>query len=114
MESVSVGEARSRFSELISRVLAGERLLIRRREKPVAVLISPDELERLERMSRAARQLALALGQSAELLERIEAGEIHPAMAAFGLWKGDPELASLAEEARADRDQAIPRPEVAL
>jgi len=61
MQTISVGEAKSRFSELISRTAAGERFLIQRRQRPVAVLISAPELERLERASRAARRLALAL-----------------------------------------------------
>jgi prevent-host-death family protein len=98
MESISIGEARSRFSELVSRIASGERFVIRRRERPVAALISVAELERLERRSRAAERLALALGQNAELLEQIEAGEAHPAMAAFGLWRDETDLAGLADE----------------
>ena len=63
METISVGEARSQFSELISRATAGKRFPIRRRKPPVAVLIGSTELERLERMSQAARRLALVLGE---------------------------------------------------
>jgi prevent-host-death family protein len=98
MESVNVGEAKSRFSELISRTAAGERFLIRRRERPMAVLISSSELERLERTSQAGRRLARALGQDQDLLDQIEAGEVHPAMAAFGLWRDQPDLATLSRE----------------
>jgi prevent-host-death family protein len=114
MESISVGEAKSRFSELISRATAGERFLIRRRDREVAALIGATELERLERISRAAHRLALMLGQDAELLRQIEAAEVHPAMAAFGLWRAEDELAALADEIEANRQRQTSRSEVAL
>ncbi len=114
MNSVSVGEAKGRFSELISRAAAGERFLIRRRERPVAVLISVTELERLERRSRTASRLALSLGQSAELMKQIEAEEIHPAMAAFGLWRDEPELATLEGEIYDNRQRQGSRAGVSL
>jgi prevent-host-death family protein len=114
METISVGEAKSRFSELISRAAAGERFLIARRERPVAVLISAPELERLERASRVARRLALALGQDPELMNRVEAEEVHPAMAAFGLWRDAEDLASLPEEIAANREAQEPRLGIAL
>jgi prevent-host-death family protein len=114
METINVGEAKSRFSELISRTVAGERFLIQRRERPVAVLISATELEQLERTSQVARRLALALGQDAELLEQIEAEEAHPAMAAFGLWRDEPDLANLADEIYENRQGQTRRAEAAL
>jgi prevent-host-death family protein len=49
METIKVAEAKSRFSELISRVVAGERFIIQRRERPIAALIGMAELERIER-----------------------------------------------------------------
>jgi hypothetical protein len=58
--------------------------------------------------------LALSLGQSAELMKQIEAGELHPAMAAFGLWRDDPELAELAEEIRDNRKSQTSRTAVSL
>jgi len=76
MGTVSDGQARSRFSELISR--------------------------------------ALALGQDAGLLRQIETGEVHPAMAAYGLWRDEDELAMLADEIAANRERPSSRPEVAL
>ena len=103
MESISVGTAKSRFSELISRAAAGERFLIRRRDRPVAVVIGSDELERLERLSSLASRLALALGQDPDLLAQIENGEAHPAMAAFGLWRDQEDLASLSQEIEDNR-----------
>lgn len=114
METVSVGTAKSRFSELISRAAAGERFLIRRRDHPVAVVIGSEELERLDRMSSLARRLALALGQDPDLLAQIEAGEVHPAMAAYGLWRDQEDLASLADEIRDNRREQISRSGVAL
>ncbi len=85
METFNVAEAKSRFSELINRAATGESFIIQRRERPVAALIGATELERLERASRAAHRLALALGQSEAILEKVERLELHPAMAAFGL-----------------------------
>ncbi len=114
MKVVSIAEAKSRFSDLISRAAAGERFLIQRRKRPMAVLVSAAEWERLERSAQAARQLALALGQDKDLLSQIEAGEAHPAMAAFGLWRDEEELAALAEEINADREHQGSRAEVAL
>jgi prevent-host-death family protein len=103
METINVAEAKSRFSELISRAVSGERFIIQRRDRPVAVLIGTAELERLERTSRAARQLALALGQSEAILEKVERRELHPAMAAFGLWRDEPDLATVADEIITER-----------
>jgi prevent-host-death family protein len=110
METINVADAKSRLSELLSRVTVGERFLIQRRERPVAVLIGADELERLERNSRVARRLAAALGQDEALLEQIERGEVHSAMAAFGLWRDDPDLDDLADRIAANRASQMPRP----
>jgi prevent-host-death family protein len=104
MDTLTIGEAKSRLSELVSRASAGERFLIRRRSRPVAVVLGPQELERLERSASAVRRLAEALGQDPEILERIDEGKIHPAMAAFGLWRDD-EAARLAEELQAARSR---------
>jgi prevent-host-death family protein len=114
MQDMSVGEAKSRFSELISRATAGERFLIRRRSRPVAVLIGSGELERLERLSQMAHRLALMLGQDATLLEQVEAETVHPAMAAYGLWRDEAELAALTDEIAANRQAQISRPEIEL
>jgi prevent-host-death family protein len=114
MQDVSVGEAKSRFSELISRATAGERFLIRRRNRPVAVLIGSEELERLERNSIIGHRLALVLGQDAALLKQVEAQEVHPAMAAYGLWRDEPELADLADEIRTNRQEQPARSEIEL
>jgi len=110
METINVAEAKSRFSELISRAASGERFVIQRRERPVAALIGAAELERLERTSRAARQLALALGQEEAILEKIEQRELHPAMAAFGLWRNESDLTSLVDEIATERRRSPTRP----
>ncbi len=114
MDSFSIGEAKSRFSELISRVSAGERFIIRRRKRPLAVLISTSELEQLERTAHLARRLALAIGQNPTLLAEIEAGNVHAAMAAFGLWKDETDLASLTDEIEVNRQNQLPRSEINL
>jgi prevent-host-death family protein len=114
METVNVAEAKSRFSELISRASTGERFIIQRRERPVAALIGTTELERLERTSRAARRLALALGQAEAILDKIERRELHPAMAAYGLWRDESDLADLADEIAAERLKPPTRPNIDL
>jgi len=114
VESLSIAEAKSRFSEVVSRAVGGERFLIERRRRPVAVVLGPEEFERLERSAASARRLAATLGQSEGLLRDIEAGEVHPAMAAFGLWREEEDLAGLADEIRADRRRKSRRPPVKL
>lgn len=114
METINVSEAKSRFSELISRAATGERFIIQRRERPVAALIGAAELERLERTSRAARRLALALGQEEAILEKVERREVHPAMAAFGLWREEADLAALAEKVADERLRSPSRPKIDL
>ena len=112
MTQVSVAQARNHLDELLARVAAGERIVIRRRDRPVAVLMNAAELKRLEQLSRAARQSALALGQRPSLLKQIEAGKLHPAMAAFGLWRDENTLDNLAEEIYANRQRQTARAEV--
>jgi prevent-host-death family protein len=114
METINVAEAKSRFSELISRAASGERFIIQRRERPVAALVGAGELERLERTSRAARRLAAALGQGEDVLDKIERGELHPVMAAFGLWRDDPDLEDLAGEISSERRKPSDRPSLDL
>ncbi len=113
MTDISIAEAKSSFSELVSRTAAGERFVIRRRGRVVAALVNPDELERLERNANMAFRLALALGQDSVLLEKVKRGEVHPAMAAFGLWDAD-EFANLTDEIYAEREISSSRPSVEL
>ncbi len=110
METINVAEAKSRFSELISRASAGERFVIRRRERTVAVLVSPGEYERLKRARKPLFNWRLALGQDEAVLGRIERGEMHPAMAAFGLWRDEDDLEKLAEQILVERKRATYTP----
>ena len=87
---------------------------IQRRSRPVAVLVGSTELERLQRLSETAHRLAVVLGQDTDLLAQVEAGEAHPAMAAFGLWREVEHLSTLADEIDANREGQPSRAEVAL
>jgi prevent-host-death family protein len=113
-ETINVAEAKSRFSELISRAASGERFIIQRRERPVAALIGTKELERLERTSRAVRRLALALGQEQAILEKVERRELHPLMAPYGFWRDEPDLAEFAEDIAEERLKPSARPPIDL
>jgi prevent-host-death family protein len=60
---LGVGEAKKRLSELMSRVVyRGERFLIRRRGRPMAALVSADDLARLEQEPAAPGGLLAAVG----------------------------------------------------
>ena len=114
MPTISIAEAQSRFSELVSRASAGERFVIQRREHPLAVLLSTAELAHLERNAQLAHRLASALGQDADLLTQIEAGEVHAAMLAFGLWQDEPDLEELETDIYTNRQQQPERPNLDL
>jgi prevent-host-death family protein len=114
MEIVSVGEAKNRFSELISRAAAGERFLIQPVGQPAVLLVSAAELEYREQPVFDATRLARELGQSEALLKSIEAGELHPAMAAFGLWGNEPDLDTLTSEIYTNRERQVSRPSISL
>jgi len=114
METINISDAKSHFSEFLSRAANGERFVILRRERPVAAIIGAIELARLERSAEIARRLAQSLGQSPKLLEEIEAGRIHPAMAAYGLWKDESELDDLESEVKNNRKRAVSRQRVDL
>ncbi|MEE8584411.1 MAG: hypothetical protein V3T83_06115 [Acidobacteriota bacterium] len=56
--------------------------------------------------SRASRLLAKALGQDEKILLEIETGKLHPAMAAWGLWGEEEDLASLSDEIEQERSRS--------
>ena len=114
MENISISEAKSHFSEFLSRAACGERFIIMRRERPLAAIIGAAELARLEHSAEIARKLAQALGQSPALLKSIADGDVHPAMAAFGLWKDEDDLADLEEKVRVNRKRTASRNRVDL
>jgi prevent-host-death family protein len=61
MSKVSVADAKSHLSELISRSAHGhERIVITRRNKPVAALVSLDDLQRLEQQDERQGLAAIA------------------------------------------------------
>ena len=114
METVNVLEAQNRLSELISRVIAGERIVIQSPTQSAVALISTAELEQLEQPNARASRLARALGQAPQLLADIEIGVVHPVMAAFGLWQEEAELDAMLEDVYSNRDQQPPRPELVV
>ena len=72
METVSVVEARRMLSELLGRVAyARERVVVARKGKPMAALVSIEDLRRLESLDpdagsiRARREAALAMADAA-------------------------------------------------
>jgi prevent-host-death family protein len=114
VQKISMSDAKSRFSEFLSRAASGERFVILRRERPLAAIIGAGELARLERSAEIARRLAQTLGQSPKLLEKIEAGKVHPAMAAYGLWENEDDLAELETAVKKNRQKPSSRPGVEL
>jgi prevent-host-death family protein len=58
--NISVAEAKATFSECIRKAEAGNPVLITRRGKPVAALVSPGDLEHLERLRKAGPESGLA------------------------------------------------------
>ena len=67
---MGVGEAKKRFSELMSRVAYNrERFLIERRGRPMVALVSAEDLERLEQAPGAPKGLLATLGAWADYEE---------------------------------------------
>lgn len=114
MENINMSEAKSHFSEFLSRAANGERFVILRRERPLAAIVGAGDLSRLERSAEITRRLAQSLGQSKKLLTSIEKGDAHPAMAAYGLWGDDVDLADLEAFVKKDRLHSSSRPKVDL
>ncbi|HEX2091978.1 MAG TPA: type II toxin-antitoxin system Phd/YefM family antitoxin [Longimicrobiaceae bacterium] len=59
-KQLSVAEAKARFAEQVREVENGEPVLITRHGKPVAALVRPEDLERLERLRAAGPDSGLA------------------------------------------------------
>lgn len=67
---MGVGEAKRRLSEIMSRVVyKGERFVVQRRGKPMAALVSVDDLARLEQEPVAPKGLLAAVGAWADFEE---------------------------------------------
>jgi prevent-host-death family protein len=106
--STDTSRVKAHLSEFIGRVAYGrERLLILRRGKPVAALVSVEDLRRLEALDSTPAGRAPAAGDAA-----VRSG-VHPIMRAFGGWADRDDLDELVEKIYADRLTATAR-EVAL
>lgn len=89
-------EIKAHLSEFISRVLfQQERILIARRGKPVAALISIDDLHRLEALENQK--------------DSNSKGTSHPIMQAFGGWADMDDVAELEEEIYKNRRVSMGR-----
>jgi prevent-host-death family protein len=70
MATVTVADAKNHFSDLLRRAeYGGERVIVERHGKPVAVIVSTDDLKRLEALEDAAdvRDAQAALKEAAGL-----------------------------------------------
>jgi len=93
-KSFSTADIKARLSEMISKVVYGhERVVVLRRGKPVAAIISLEDLQRLELLdSTTDEQLAS-----------------HPIMRAFGGWADREDLDALVSEIYSAREAATGR-----
>jgi prevent-host-death family protein len=114
MKNISMSDAKNHLAEFVTRAASGERFMILRRERPLAAIIGAGELARLKHLAVIVRRLARVLGQSKRLLQSIEAGKTHPAMAAYGLWADEAVLAGPEKTIQKNRRGAAMRPEVEL
>ena len=89
--NISVAVAKATFSECIRRVEAGNPVLITRRGKPVAALVSPNDLEHLERLRKAGPENGLA--------------------SIVGGWENSEELASVLDASPRQGQRSTPDPE---
>lgn len=104
MDTINLSTALANLDDYVGRAAAGERVLIANDHEATAALIGADDLAKLERSAALAFQLALALGQTREVVEKIAAGELPPAMIGFGLWRDKADLDTLADDVRKNRD----------
>jgi prevent-host-death family protein len=93
-KSFSTADIKARLSEMISKVVYGrERVVVLRRGKPVAALVSLEDLQRLESLD-SSNQEALAA---------------HPITRAFGGWADRDDLDALVTEINSAREAATGR-----
>jgi prevent-host-death family protein len=97
--SFSTADIKARLSELIGRVThTHERLIVLRRGKPVAAIVSIEDLRRLESLDAA----------------QAKGDDIHPIMRAYGGWADRDDLDELIAEIYANRETAIGRQHLPL
>ncbi len=113
MNNLTISEVKNNFATIISRTGSGERFVIQQHQQPVAVLMSNIDFIHLEKVTQLAHRLVILLGQSIEVLHKIESGELHPTMAAYGLWQDEPDFVSLVDEIIENRQNQPLRTEVA-
>ena len=100
--SVDTSQVKAQLSEFIGRVAFGhERVLVLRRGKPVAALVSVEDLRRLEVADATAD-------------ETRESPMMHPIMRAFGGWADSDDLDEIFAEIYADRLKPTGREEIDL
>jgi len=93
--SISTVEVKAHLSQWLNQVAFGnERLVVLRRGKPVAALVSVDDLRRLEAL---------------DAKERGDKTDSHPIMRVFGAWADRDDLDDLVAEIYADRERAVGR-----
>ena len=92
MFSLNTAEVKTRLVELINCVaLKQERVVVLQDGKPIAALISIEDLERLEALNTA--------------LIQNENPQEHPIMQVFGVWADRTDLDDLVDEIYADRER---------
>ena len=90
-QAIGVAEAKRRFSELMSKTLyKGERFIIERKGKPVAAMVSVDDLKQLEAGAQTTEKRGL--------------------LAAVGAWSDYRELENVVADIYEARREASDRP----
>ena len=93
-KSFSTADIKARLSEMIGKVIYGhERLVVLRRGKPVAALVSLQDLQRLEALDAAGA----------------EKPAVHPIMRAFAGWAERDDLDTLTNEIYQNRAATLGR-----
>jgi prevent-host-death family protein len=93
-KSFSTAHIKARLSEMIGKVVySQERLIVLRRGKPVAALVSLKDLQRLEALDAASA----------------EKPNVHPIMRAFAGWAEGDDLDTLTDQIYQDRAATLRR-----
>jgi prevent-host-death family protein len=102
--STDTSRVKARLSEFIGRVAYGrERLLVLRRGKPIAALVSVEDLRVLEALDSTASV------EASSHRDTVPEPAAHPIMRAFGGWADRDDLDDLLDEIYADRLTATAR-----
>ena len=104
---VTITEAQTRLAELINRAMQGESVIIQAAGGARVALVNKTTQPAETPVQRAVR-VGREMGQSEDILRRIEAGELHPIMAMYGL--GGEEWDQIGQEIYANRERQGSRP----